>query len=370
MLDQIIAETQVPAPTGAATLDAAAQFLDRFVAWPSPAARDAAVLWAAHTHCTDRDRVLVFASTPRLAFLSDEPASGKTFAMERVASLSARPVMCTDPTAPALAKIIAEQHATVAIDEIDLLLRKGTAKQEVRTILNAGYARSGTVLRSSGQVRVFGPVALAGLDVAFTTSPLLRATYSRSIVVRMLPAAPGAVEDYRERMHDGAAAAIAAALEAWVLSELGPIAEAWPDMPEGIRNRDADIWEPLIILGDAAGGDWPARARAACLELTARTEATAPAVSPAERLPADLRAVWAGEDRLSSATIIGRLVSLRGAPWAQLWPHPELAGRELAALLAPHSITPVKVRIDGRPLQGYTAEQLSPLWSAGTPATA
>src|ERR1700729_994423 len=124
---------------GSGALDAAANFLDRFVAWPTPAARDVSALWALHTHCTDMRRVLVFASTPRLAFVSDEPASGKTFAMSRVASLSARPVICTDPTAPALAKIIAEQHAAVMIDEIDLLLRKGTSKQEVRTILNSGY---------------------------------------------------------------------------------------------------------------------------------------------------------------------------------------------------------------------------------------
>jgi hypothetical protein len=35
---------------------------------------------------------------------------------------------------------------------------------------------------------------------------------------------------------------------------------AWPDLPPEIQDRDADVWEPLIAVADAIGGEWPQRA--------------------------------------------------------------------------------------------------------------
>jgi hypothetical protein len=52
-------------------------FLGRFVAYPSEAARIAHALWIAHTHFME-----AWESTPRIAFLSPEPGSGKTRALE------------------------------------------------------------------------------------------------------------------------------------------------------------------------------------------------------------------------------------------------------------------------------------------------
>jgi hypothetical protein len=58
-------------------LDAIYQFTGRFVAYPSEHAHVAHVLWIAHTHLMG-----AWESTPRIAFLSPEPASGKTRALE------------------------------------------------------------------------------------------------------------------------------------------------------------------------------------------------------------------------------------------------------------------------------------------------
>src|SRR5262249_36054148 len=54
-------------------LDDVHAFLGRFVIYPSKEAHDAHALWNAHTHVMD-----AWESTPRIAFLSPEPASGKT----------------------------------------------------------------------------------------------------------------------------------------------------------------------------------------------------------------------------------------------------------------------------------------------------
>lgn len=58
---------------GAELLNDIHEFLGRFVAYPSPHARIAHTLWCAHTHLMDAAE-----STPRIAFLSPEPGSGKS----------------------------------------------------------------------------------------------------------------------------------------------------------------------------------------------------------------------------------------------------------------------------------------------------
>jgi uncharacterized protein DUF3631 len=47
------------------------------------------------------------------------------------------------------------------------------------------------------------------------------------------------------------------------------ITVAGPEIPADLNDRAADIWEPLLALAELAGGDWPERARAAAVGLTA-----------------------------------------------------------------------------------------------------
>jgi len=65
----------------------------RFIAYPSDHAHVAHVLWIAHTHLMD-----AWESTPRLAFLSPEPASGKTRALEITELLVPNPVEAINVT--------------------------------------------------------------------------------------------------------------------------------------------------------------------------------------------------------------------------------------------------------------------------------
>jgi hypothetical protein len=53
-------------------LDSVAEFLGRFVAYPSSEALTAHVLWIAHVHAME-----AWESTPRIGFLSPEPGSGR-----------------------------------------------------------------------------------------------------------------------------------------------------------------------------------------------------------------------------------------------------------------------------------------------------
>jgi hypothetical protein len=45
---------------------------------------------------------------------------------------------------------------------------------------------------------------------------------------------------------------------------------AWPPMPKGVEDGAADVWEPLLGIAVAAGGDGPARARVAVVALASQ----------------------------------------------------------------------------------------------------
>lgn len=60
-----------------ALLEETIGFLRRFIAYPMPGAAVAHALWIIHTHLME-----CWESTPRIAFLSPEPGSGKTRALE------------------------------------------------------------------------------------------------------------------------------------------------------------------------------------------------------------------------------------------------------------------------------------------------
>ena len=84
----------IAADVGANILDDAFAYLKRFVSYPSEHTSVAHVLWCAHTHLIE-----AFESTGRLAFLSPEPESGKTRALEASEPLVARPISTVNASA-------------------------------------------------------------------------------------------------------------------------------------------------------------------------------------------------------------------------------------------------------------------------------
>jgi hypothetical protein len=62
----------------------------------------------------------------------------------------------------------------------------------------------------------------------------------------------------------------------FVMDHAAEIARAEPKIPQGLKNRAADVWEPLLALADLAGGRWPELAREAARGLTARAQEHSP----------------------------------------------------------------------------------------------
>ncbi len=100
---------------------------------------------------------------------------------------------------------------------------------------------------------------------------------TRSVVIRMPRRAPGEhVVPFRHRVHAEEGHQLREALAEWTITVADQLEHAWPVMPPGICDRPADVWEPLLAIADAAGGDWAKRARQACVELVKAAQSTDP----------------------------------------------------------------------------------------------
>jgi hypothetical protein len=345
---------------GAAALDDARAFIARFCALPVEHAYTAVTLWAAHAWALD-----AFDSTPRLAFLSPEPGSGKTRALEILTLLVPWPMHAVNATPAALFRSVADpaSRRTILFDEIDTIFGpKAKEHEELRGLLNAGHRRSGVAYRCVGEgtrqevvaFPAYAGVALAGLGQLPDT------ILTRSIVIRMRRRAPHEhIEPYRARIHEPEGKKLGQQLGDWANSAAERMSGAWPEMPPGVTDRPADVWEPLLTVADAAGGPWPERARNACTWLV-RDNADR-GISLGIRLLADLRGIFGGKPAMTTEDILNQLHGLDAAPWADLKGQP-LDPRGLARLLDAYDIAPTKVKVDGRSLQGYRAEHLTDAW--------
>jgi hypothetical protein len=243
-------------------------YVDRYGRFPSPAAHDAAILWALHANARDDHGVLLGNASPILAFLSSEPESGKSRCLTLTGTLCPEFYgLDTEATEAYIAAAINE-NCTICLDEGDILFGAGGRKAAIRAVLNAGYTRHGRYPRIRGgkiiRKSAWGAKAIAGLDVM--ESEQLKPLLSRMIKIRMVrsqepvPELPQPVVD--------AAGKLQMAAGMWLAHHRDTIASAEPVMPEGLINRAAQLWRTMIIIADLIGGDWPARARRAALELS------------------------------------------------------------------------------------------------------
>jgi hypothetical protein len=358
---------------GAALLDEVEAFHRRFNVFPLEAAYVAVTLWDAHAHLIE-----AFDSTPRIAFLSPEPGSGKSRALEVIETLVPNRMMAANATANAMFRAVSatETRPTILFDEVDAIFGPAAGGDEqLRAFINAGHRRGASTWRCVGdgsnqtptEFPSYCAVAMAGLGSLPDT------ILTRSVIVRMRRRAPNEViEPWRKRVNEPQGHKLRERLAKWAASVRQQIDGAFPAMPDGVTDRPADVWEPLLAIADAAGGDWPQRARAACLELVNAAKQNDKA-SIGIRLLTDLRdAVFNGAHRMPTAHILATLNGMDDAPWADMGGRP-LDPRGLAKRLGEYVTAdnePVKARNiktgDGV-VKGYYAVDLADAWARYCP---
>jgi hypothetical protein len=153
----------------------------------------------------------------------------------------------------------------------------------------------------------------------------------------------------------------------WTTDQGDAIGALDPETPPTLFNRNADNWRPLFQIADAAGGDWPQRARAAALSGAPDLDE----VSLLELLLGDVRDVFDAvpnddlldpkAQRLSSAEMIEKLCEIQPRPWSE---YSQKTGKaitqnQLARLLKPLGIAPVQIRVEGEKTRGYERHQFA-----------
>lgn len=351
----------------AGILDDLDAVLARYVSFPTEAHRHAVTSWVAHSWVVE-----AFDSTPRLALLSPEKGSGKTRCLEVIELHVPNPMRTVNVSAAAMFRKVAQGDVTLLLDEADTYLGLTTAREheDLRGLVNAGHRRGAMVMR--GEVRgkhvdvveypCFAPVALAGLG------DLPDTIIDRSVIVPMRRRAPGEhVEPFRARRAERDAVHLAGRLEEWAGRAVERLEDREPEMPPGITDRPADVWEPLVIVGDAAGEPWATRVRQACVTLNAERAERDPSLGV--QLLADVRTVFGDADRMTSEALVEALVALDSAPWADLRGK-ELDARGLARRLKKYGIRPADHRFGDGTKKGYLRTDLHDAWQRYLPPVA
>jgi putative DNA primase/helicase len=154
----------------------------------------------------------------------------------------------------------------------------------------------------------------------------------------------------------------------WAKDNAAVLRHAEPVIPDGLHDRAADNWEPLLAIADLAGDPWPNLARVAAVSLAGEAESEAIGVLLLQDLQALFADVVGDEKKIASATVVERLAKLEHRPWPEWGKQKKpITVRQLAVLLKPFGIGPTDVWIDDKSLKGYQLEQFVDVFKRYTP---
>jgi hypothetical protein len=286
------------------------------------------------------------------------------------------PLITVNASAAAIFRSIDDEDPpTLLVDEADALF--GTVKaaeknEEVRGLINAGHQRNRPTLRVTGPEHkptafpTFAMAALAGIG------DLPDTVMDRSVVIRMRRRAAGEkVAAFRTTRDTPALHAIRDRLSAWLKPLYKRALAMEPPMP--VEDRAADTWEPLVVIADLAGGEWPALARTACRVMTDYEAGQDEEGGLRTRLLVGIRRAFAAENDpavLGTMRLLEHLNADREAPWAEYGAN-GLTPRGLQELLKPYGISSANRRFPGgTQVKGFARNQFLDTWARYCPEPA
>jgi putative DNA primase/helicase len=335
---------------GSALLDELARTTRRYLVI-EPQVADGVGLWVLAVHAFD-----LWETFPRLFIAAPERQCGKSTLLDVLSRLAPRPLAASNITAAALFRTIEAAKPTLLLDEADTYARDN---EDLRSVLDAGHNRSGAVIRTVGdnheprQFSVWAPVALAAIG------RLPGTIEDRSIIIRLRRRRPDEQIESLRLDRAGRLVKIARMAARWAADHAISLSAADPVMPPALYNRVADNWRPLLAVADAAGGEWPGRARQAAIKLTSDGADDESSVRVA--LLSDIRDAFAARnaDRLSSEDLVAYLVELDERPWPEFKGGKPITKTQVARLLKPFGISSGTVRFEsGRTAKGYHRARL------------
>jgi hypothetical protein len=341
---------------GAALCDALLGAVRRYLVLPARA-DVALVLWIVFSWAFE-----AFYHSPRLALSSPTRRCGKTTALVLLKALVCRALLAANVSPSVVFRTIEAHQPTLLIDEWDSFAE---GKDELRNVINAGHSRDGVVLRSDGDTfeprsfSVWSPAAIASIGKlpATIADRAVEVPMRRKLKTERVDRLRGdrvqkEMEPFRRQ------------LARWAEDHRDELKRADPVVPDSLDDRGADNWRPLLAIASVVGGAWPEKARVAALALSAERDA-ADDDSLGAALLRDVREVFGDADRMSSQSLVDKLVALDGRPWAELPGRGRvLTPTTMARLLKDFSIVSKSIRLeDGSTPKGYMRTQFEEAWA-------
>jgi len=135
-------------------------------------------------------------------------------------------------------------------------------------------------------------------------------------------------------------------------------------MPDGIADRAADVWEALLSVADAAGGEWPERARVTAVTLV--TSSIRGEGSLGIQLLTDIKTVFGEREAMATKALLNELINMDESVWADIKGKP-ITDRGLAFRLRAYEVGSKVVRIGKGTAKGYAKEDFYDAWQRYLP---
>lgn len=298
--------------------------------------------------------------SPILMVTSPEAECGKSTLLGLIILLVPRSLASVGISPAALFRSIEKWQPTLIIDEADVAF---VQNEDLRAVVNSGWTRGQGVVRCDGddnEPRLFSTfcpkaIGLKGKKLPDTTA-------SRAIVIELKRKLAGdKVEDFRH-VDSHNLQELRQKLLRWKIDNADALANASPLLPDGFLNRVAANWHLLLVIAEAAGGEWPEKAREAASTI-AKIKATIDA-SIGVRLLGDIRAILDGQtDCIFSSTLIVQLTADSENHWVEYNRGKPITQKQVANLLRAFGIASATVWIKGISAKGYKAAQFEDAWT-------
>ncbi len=307
-------------------------------------------LWVTHTYCFNS-----FDCSPILHLKSPEKRCGKSRALDFLKRLVSRQLKTANATGAALFRAIEKWKPTCLIDEYDSACQQGSEKAEaLRNLLNSGFERDNPSLRCGGDdfeprlFDVYGPKAVASIGALPDTAA------DRAIVITMRRKLRS---EKVKRLWEFDATELQRKMARWAQDNADALRKASPQIPAELDDRADNIWEPLLAIADAAGGDWPRLARVAAVMLAAQRDGNE---TLTEQLLRDIRSVFEEEkaERLETDKLLFALEQMVDSPWPTFCRGKPLNAHRLGRMLTEFGIEHRRWRSErgGSPYGFYRAD--------------
>lgn len=301
------------------TLDRIVEHNKRFVFHPHESTHHLVALWVAHTHAMS-----VWDWTPRLYITAPQPGCGKSMQAKVMEPLAFNGHRMAGTSAPGLFRLISAGKPTIFLDEAENQFsgNRNRDMDNVTMVVDGGYERGNFVNRSERNVSVAHETYTAMAIIGIDNGKMPETIRDRCIPLRMRPGG-SLPERYRAREHSE--------FVTEVQTRLAEAALDWRVVETPFNMRHADLWEPLWSVAHAAGGEWPARVKAAADHHTWDQKA-----SVAARTLAAVRDYFREHDvdRVASSMLAAHVTSFDDLP--------TMSAKTLAKVMQGYRVYPTK----------------------------